>query len=71
MAKSGWMKPIDFYSLEMMFVILASCAGSLLVCFIVGAVLLSELVDLVSAHEAYVGFWLFVVLCRLLVVLLS
>ena len=29
------------------------------------------LVDLVSAHEAYVGFWLFVVLCRLLVVLLS
>ena len=29
------------------------------------------LVDLVSPHEAYVGFWLFVVLCRLLVVLLS
>ena len=39
--------------------------------FLVGAVLLAESVDLVSAHESHVGFWLFVVLSQLLVVLLS
>ena len=61
MAKSGWMKPIDFYSLKMMFVILASSVPVLYSCvFVVGAVLFSELVGILDLDS---GSLLFSVSC--------